>query len=59
MLMPFGIPNEVAPGKLVMPLEKIAGAHITLLKADGSGHPSPRSARRAERGAAMTPEGGR
>ena len=37
MIAPFGLPHECRPGELVMPVERVMGVHLTLLKADGSG----------------------
>jgi hypothetical protein len=33
----FGIPDEVEPGKLHLPLERVTAVHLTSLKPDGSG----------------------
>ena len=35
--VPFGLPDEPAPGLYVMPSERIKGVHLTYLNPDGSG----------------------
>jgi hypothetical protein len=36
MCLPFGLPNELEPGRLNIRPEQIGGVHLTLLKPDGS-----------------------
>jgi hypothetical protein len=37
MIAAFGLPHECRPGETVMPLSRVMGVHLTLLRADGSG----------------------
>jgi hypothetical protein len=36
MIAAFGLPDEHQPGELTMPVERVQGIHLTLLKSDGS-----------------------